>query len=175
MAQRSAEADDQRRLALTSGLRTERERGNDHQPLRGIMPQDAATQTDGLAAGQESPRLKAGVVRRAGLDSATVMEPTQLGLPGPAGGTAKFTDNGGPMLQVVQLFLIYWGSAWSANPPPTPTAGEITSACSTMIQSSYMPGLAQYRGLTSEPHTAERWAVAQRILDAFALGSGHRR
>ena len=111
------------------------------------MHQDTATQADGVAASQGSSGLKAGVVRRAELDSPRVLEPTELGLAGPAGGAAKFTDNGGPMLQVVQVFLIYWGSAWTTNPPPTPTAGEITSACSTMIQSSYMPGLAQYRGL----------------------------
>jgi hypothetical protein len=111
------------------------------------MPQEAATQTDPLAASQESPGLMAGVVRRAELDSVAVLEPTELGPAGLAGGAAKFSDNGGPMLQVVQLFLIYWGSAWTANPPPTPTAGDITSACSTMIKSSYMPGLAQYRGL----------------------------
>jgi hypothetical protein len=99
------------------------------------------------AAGQESPGLGAGVVLAEVLDSATVIEPTAVGLAGPGGGAGKFIDNLGPMLQVVQLYLIYWGSAWSATPPPTPTASEITSACVTMTQSSYMPGLAQYRGL----------------------------
>jgi hypothetical protein len=59
----------------------------------------------------------------------------------------KFVDNNGVVLQVTQLFLIYWGAAWTATPAPTPTAAQITAACDTMMASAYMTGLAQYRGI----------------------------
>lgn len=75
------------------------------------------------------------------------VEPVELELAPRAGGANKFVDNGGAVLQVTQLFLIFWGNAWTANPPPTPTSGEITAACRTMMASSYLTGLAQYRGI----------------------------
>jgi hypothetical protein len=75
------------------------------------------------------------------------VEPVEFELAPQAGGANKFVDNGGPVLQVTQLFLIYWGNAWTASPPPTPTSDQITSACRTMMASSYLTGLAQYRGI----------------------------
>lgn len=81
------------------------------------------------------------------LDSDVVVEPLSLLLPAAAGGANKFVDNNGPVIQVLQLFLIYWGSAWTASPPPSLTSGQITAACNTMLSSSYMTGLAQYRGI----------------------------
>jgi hypothetical protein len=86
-----------------------------------------------------------GVVHADLVDAAYVIEPTQLGAG--AGGADKFVDNGGRVIQVTQLFLIYWGTAWTAVPAPTPTSAQITSACQTMMASSYMTGLAQYRGI----------------------------
>jgi hypothetical protein len=74
-------------------------------------------------------------------------EPVQLAELGGAGGAAKFSDSGGAVLQVTQLQLIYWGSAWTANPAPTPTSDAISAACRTMMASSYMTGLAEYRGI----------------------------
>lgn len=75
------------------------------------------------------------------------VEPLDLELAPRAGGANKFVDNGGPVLQVIQVFLIYWGSAWTASPAPTPSSDQITSACRTMLASSYLTGLAQYRGI----------------------------
>src|SRR5947209_20524168 len=75
-----------------------------------------------------------------------VIEPTVLTLAG-AGGADKFVDNGGTVIQVTQVFLIYWGNAWTATPAPTPSSAQITAACQTMMASSYMTGLAQYRGI----------------------------
>ena len=66
---------------------------------------------------------------------------------GGAGGADKFVDNGGAVLQVAQLFLIYWGTRWTAAPAPTPTSAQITGACQTMMASAYLTGLAQYRGI----------------------------
>jgi hypothetical protein len=87
-----------------------------------------------------------GVVHIDVLDGAE-REPVQLAELGGAGGAAKFSDSGGTVLQVTQLQLIYWGSAWTATPAPTPTSDAITAACRTMMASSYMTGLAEYRGI----------------------------
>lgn len=100
------------------------------------------------AGGRDHPA--GGVVHASLAKDASVIAPTLLGERGPgagAGGADKFVDNGGTVLQVTQLYLIYWGSAWTATPAPSPTSGQITAACQTMMASAYMPGLAQYRGI----------------------------
>jgi hypothetical protein len=74
-------------------------------------------------------------------------EPLELEAAPGGGGADTFVDNGGPVLQVTQVFLIYWGTAWTASPAPNPTSAQVTSACSAMLASSYMTGLAQYRGI----------------------------
>lgn len=81
------------------------------------------------------------------LDSGTIVELLSPLSPAAAGGASKFVDNNGPVIQVLQLFLVYWGSAWTASPPPSPTPAKITAACNTILASSYMTGLAQYRGI----------------------------
>lgn len=86
-----------------------------------------------------------GVVAADLVETTSVIEPTAA--IGAGGGADKFVDNGGAVLQVPQLFLIYWGNAWTASPPPTPTADQITSACLTMMAGPYLTGLAQYRGI----------------------------
>lgn len=92
-----------------------------------------------------------GVVHAQLVDAANVIQPTSLAPLVPwartamGGGADRFVDNNGPVIQVVQLYLLYWGSAWNTN--PTPSAAQITSSCATMLASSYMPGLAQYRGI----------------------------
>ncbi|MFI1167835.1 hypothetical protein ACH4UM_30625 [Streptomyces sp. NPDC020801] len=89
-----------------------------------------------------------GGVDRSVVESTHTVEPTLLDYRPRAGGAAKFVDNGGQVVQVVQLFLIYWGTAWtSTSPPPTPTSAQITAAAQTMMSSSYMAGLTEYRGI----------------------------
>jgi hypothetical protein len=92
-----------------------------------------------------------GVVHESVLASSDVVVPAspegKVLQTGSAGGADKFVDNGGQVLQVMQLYLVYWGSAWAATPAPTPASGQITSACQTMMASSYMTGLAQYSGI----------------------------
>jgi hypothetical protein len=65
----------------------------------------------------------------------------------PEPGAAKFVDRGGAILPAVQLYLIYWGSAWTHTPPAAPTPDQITTAVQTVLDSSYLSGLAQYRGI----------------------------
>jgi hypothetical protein len=62
-----------------------------------------------------------------------------------AGGAAKFQDNGGAVIEIARVQLIYWGSAWAASPAPSPSDGQVTAAVETILHSSYMTGLAQYR------------------------------
>lgn len=67
---------------------------------------------------------------------------------GAAGGASKFVDNGGAVLQVVQVQLVFWGNAWtSTTPAPNPSAAQITAAVDTMLRGPYLLGLAQYRGI----------------------------
>jgi hypothetical protein len=80
----------------------------------------------------------------------------------PAGGgaPAKFSDNGGAVIQIPRVILLYWGSAWTATPAPVPTSTAITSAVRALLASAYMTGLAEYRRIgrghlaASAVHTA---------------------
>ena len=94
------------------------------------------------------PDINGGIVHADLVDVEFVIEPTPpVERVTVGGGADKFVDSNGPVLQVTQLFLIYWGTAWTATPAPTPTPDQITSACRTMVASPYMTGLAQYRGI----------------------------
>jgi hypothetical protein len=106
----------------------------------------------------------AGMVWHAGLEDDSVSVPEAGGVvtsvgeagtevhPGPftahaGGGANKFSDNGGAVIEIVRLQLIYWGAAWGASPAPSPTSAQITSAVQQMLAGPYMTGLAQYRGI----------------------------
>jgi hypothetical protein len=87
----------------------------------------------------------AGVVRSVGEPSG---KPVAGPFGGPGGGGAnKFADNGGAVIEIVRLQLIYWGSAWASNPPPSPTSAQVTSAVQQILAGPYMTGLAQYRNI----------------------------
>ncbi len=143
-------------MATTSGRARQRSRpepapGADGTLEGGVVHADlpeAATLGD---ASEIVVAPEGGVVHVDLLDESNVVETTRLEFLPPetlgGGGADKFVDNNGPVLQVAQLFLIYWGSAWTATPPPTPTSAQITGACRTMMASAYMTGLAQYRGI----------------------------
>jgi hypothetical protein len=60
---------------------------------------------------------------------------------------ASFVDHGGPVLRAEQLYLIYWGRAWSQGGGAAPTAGQITHAAEDLMASAYLTGLRQYRGI----------------------------
>jgi hypothetical protein len=59
----------------------------------------------------------------------------------------NFTDHGGTVIQFVRVQLIFWGSAWTSNPPPTPTVAQVTDAINRILSGGYMTGLNQYRGI----------------------------
>lgn len=59
----------------------------------------------------------------------------------------NFTDHGGSVIQFVRAYLIFWGNAWTSNPPPTPTSAEVTDAIGEIVSGGYLTGLSQYRGV----------------------------
>jgi len=118
----------------------------------GVTPDAGGVHADLLEArrdyedGDVAVAGEGGVVRADLLAPSNVIETTRLDLLAPvvfAGGADKFVDNNGPVWQVTPLFLIYWGTAWTATTPlPNPTSARITNACQTMLASAYMTGLA---------------------------------
>jgi hypothetical protein len=58
-----------------------------------------------------------------------------------------FVDNGGPVIQIPRVQLVYWGSAWSTNPAPTPSSVQVTAAVQAILAGPYMINLQQYRNL----------------------------
>src|SRR3954454_9089577 len=78
--------------------------------------------------------------------SVVVHEPTDELQQRAGGAAAKFQDNGGAVIQIPRVVLLYWGSAWTATAPsPAPTSQAITNAVIAMLRSAYMTGLAEYR------------------------------
>lgn len=64
---------------------------------------------------------------------------------GDAGPGTTFTDGGGLVLSAVQVQLVFWGSAWSSA--TNPSLNHVVTAVQTILNSPYMLGLAQYRGI----------------------------
>jgi hypothetical protein len=56
----------------------------------------------------------------------------------------------GPRLTNVGVSLIFWGSAWAAVPPPTPSPQQFTNAIKSLLNSNYLESLSQY-GVTGAP------------------------
>lgn len=59
----------------------------------------------------------------------------------------RFVDHHGLVLRAAQVYLIYWGNAWTQPGAVAPTADQVTGAVRTMLASSYLTDLAQYRGI----------------------------
>jgi hypothetical protein len=63
------------------------------------------------------------------------------------GANQSFTDNGGRVLAIAHVQLIFWGGAWGTNPPPSPSVDQITNAVASILSGGYMADLAQYRSI----------------------------
>jgi hypothetical protein len=103
----------------------------------GMLRQESQELDSGLQLGT------GGVVTKIGAEGAELV-------PGPfseprGGGANKFTDNGGAVIEIARLQLIYWGSAWGSN--PTPTSAQVTSAVQQIFAGPFMTGLAEYRSI----------------------------
>jgi hypothetical protein len=91
--------------------------------------------------------LSAGVALTA---ASSAVGPDAASVGQPSGGRdqhGKFVDKGGLVLRTERLYLIYWGKAWTQPDTSAPTAEQITNAARVMLASTYMTGLAEYRGI----------------------------
>src|SRR5437870_13764377 len=107
--------------------------------MRSTATASAVPAMEPVEAPAYAPARKSGVV---------LAKPT-VGPTLAAGGAAKFADNGAPAIEIARAQLGYWGSAWAANPPPTPTANQGPGAVETMPSAPYITGLAQYREIVA--------------------------
>lgn len=90
----------------------------------------------------------------------TAAAPHAVGEPRPA----HFVDRGGPVLHAAQIYLMYWGTAWTRTGTSSPTPDQITAEFRWVVTGPYLTGLAEYRGIqpaalraatvvpTSDPH-----------------------
>lgn len=56
--------------------------------------------------------------------------------------STTISNDGGAIISSVSLQLLFWGSAWNAN--PSPSIGQVVNAVNSILQGPYMSGLAQY-------------------------------
>jgi hypothetical protein len=61
--------------------------------------------------------------------------------------SATFVDHGGRVLSAARVYPIYWGPYWAPGRTASPTPDEITHALRTVLASSYLGGLTQYRAI----------------------------
>src|SRR5438128_7116462 len=59
-------------------------------------------------------------------------------------GSRTVVDSGGPVLTHVDIDLIFWGAGWN-NAQALKTS--VTNAVQTIMDSPYLSGLSQYRGI----------------------------
>src|SRR5215472_9966964 len=95
-------------------------------------------------ANEKKPKKLSGIVRR--------LDPKST----PTGGDVTFSpdytvtstdDKGGRVLTNVEVILVFWGSFWTTNPPPSPSADEYKQAIIGILTGPYMGSLRQYRGV----------------------------
>lgn len=85
-------------------------------------------------------------IKLAGASGIVLPLPSRATPPAPAtaGGTS-LVDYRGTVIKNVTVQLVFWGSAWAGS--ATPTADEVTDAVKSLMASSYMSALHQYRGI----------------------------
>ena len=71
----------------------------------------------------------------------TVLQPTPEAAPAPA---AALTYRNGPLLSAVQVFTIFWGSAWT-RAPQAPMIGQLNQFFDFILTSALIDQLTEYR------------------------------
>ncbi len=61
--------------------------------------------------------------------------------------SATIVDGGGQVLTSASVQLIFWGSDWVTA--TSPSSGDVTTAVTKILSSTYMSSLSQYRGVGS--------------------------
>ncbi|GLH72695.1 hypothetical protein GETHLI_11970 [Geothrix limicola] len=63
---------------------------------------------------------------------------------GDAPSTTTVKDGGGKKLRNATINLIFWGDAWTANPPPSPTLSEVVNDAASILAGPYQLRISQY-------------------------------
>jgi len=95
---------------------------------------------------QSLPRSGSGIVRAQGDAVMVPFPPRNLASQAIKEGVSS-VDGGGLVLTHVNVYLVYWGTAWAQN--PTPSADNITRSVASILAGPYMSALAQYRNVGS--------------------------
>jgi hypothetical protein len=85
-----------------------------------------------------------GIVRPADPHAAAQAGQARAAVPNASSGIVV-KDNGGAVLDHVNMHMIFWGNAWTGT--PTPSATQVFNAMSSVVSGPYMTGLAQYRNI----------------------------
>jgi hypothetical protein len=56
----------------------------------------------------------------------------------------QWSNNGGGMMNRGKLYVVFWGSEWAKNPPPTPSAQDLVNDFANILTGPYQTALAQY-------------------------------
>jgi hypothetical protein len=84
----------------------------------------------------------------------------------------RFVDNGGPVIERVRVWLIFWGTAWAARPAPNPSPATITNAVRQILDSPYLSKLHEYRKSIGYRYPSTNGVLAGTSTVASATGSG---
>lgn len=97
-------------------------------------------------APQPQSRRGSGIVRAPGGAVILPAFPSDLAAQATKGGVST-VDGGGLVLTHVNVYLVFWGSAWAQN--PTPSADDISKSVASIMAGPYMSALEQYRNVGS--------------------------
>jgi len=84
----------------------------------------------------------------------------------------KFPEgpNPGPVIPVVKVYLIFWGTAWLATPHPVPYSADIIIAVSNILNSPYLSKVDQYDNRLHYGHPSEHGSLAETTFVNSAVG-----
>jgi hypothetical protein len=84
----------------------------------------------------------------------------------------KFPEgpNPGPVIPVVKVYLIFWGTAWLATPRPVPYSADIINAVSSILNGPYLSKVDQYDVRLHYGHPSQRGRLAGTTIVSSAVG-----
>src|SRR5207249_3284123 len=95
---------------------------------------------------QSLPRSGSGIVRAQSGAVKVPLPPRNLASQATKEGVSS-VDGSGLVLTHVNVYLVFWGSAWAQD--PIPSADDITKSVASILAGPYMSALAQYRNVGS--------------------------
>jgi hypothetical protein len=84
----------------------------------------------------------------------------------------KFTESAspGPVIPVVKVYLVFWGTAWLATPRPVPYSADIINAVSSILNSPYLSKVDQYDNRLHYGHPSQRGSLAGTTIVSTVVG-----